>query len=341
METPTPPVPPPEYKDCSSGLLILGIAEMLLGALCGLLIAFMLLGQVMLAKTGRGEANYRAMLPAAVMYGFGMVVFISLGIGSLKARRWARALNLILGWFWLVSGVLGGFTLFTTLPMMKQTLASTRGQVPPAFFGFIVLFTVGFYAVFFVALPAALVFFCRNKQVRATCDRRDPVERWTDRRPLPVLALSLLLVLGAVMTLGTSAGYGGFYPFAGRLLTGLPGLATAGVAAILFSMAAWLAYRQKKVGWWLAVVLYAMTGYSGVTTFSSVEPAQMYRAMGMSDAQLAQLQQYGSTSGVNMVMWALIGSVPLLVYLIIVKKYYCTCAMKPANGGVSLDATSE
>ena len=46
-------------------------------------------------------------------------------------------------------------------------------------------------AVFMLLLPAAFLVFYQRASVRATCQRRDPQARWTDRCPLPVLAVSL------------------------------------------------------------------------------------------------------------------------------------------------------
>ena len=65
-----------------------------------------------------------------------------------------------------------------------------------------------FLGVFFVILPAVWIFFYKSRQVKATCEARDPVARWTDACPLPVLALCLWFLffrLGLVLQV-----YGGF-----------------------------------------------------------------------------------------------------------------------------------
>jgi len=47
------------------------------------------------------------MVPGLMLYVVAAAVLISLGYGSYLARRWARALILVLSWIWLVSGIGG------------------------------------------------------------------------------------------------------------------------------------------------------------------------------------------------------------------------------------------
>src|SRR5208283_2529435 len=93
------------YKDRSTGLIIFGILTILLGGVCALFLPLMLFGQTMSAKATGTPPNFAAILPAASIYGVLAVALVWLGIGSIKARRWARALLLIFSWSWLVMGV--------------------------------------------------------------------------------------------------------------------------------------------------------------------------------------------------------------------------------------------
>jgi hypothetical protein len=68
----------------------------------------MALGQLMAAKT-TGQSNLRIVLPSILMYGALGVLLVTLGIGSIKGRRWARAVTLVLSWAGLVMGVLSIF----------------------------------------------------------------------------------------------------------------------------------------------------------------------------------------------------------------------------------------
>src|SRR6185369_5783408 len=95
QESPAPP-PLPDFKDRRTGLLVFGILEILLGGLCLLLIGFMALGQAMLSRTSPGAVNSQALVPAMVIYLGLAAIFVCLGVGSIRCRRWARALLLIL-----------------------------------------------------------------------------------------------------------------------------------------------------------------------------------------------------------------------------------------------------
>ena len=55
--------------------------------------------------------------------------------------------------------------------------------------------------VFFIALPKVWIFFHNSRHVKATCEARYSVTRWTDACPLPVLALCLWLLVSAPMML--------------------------------------------------------------------------------------------------------------------------------------------
>jgi hypothetical protein len=142
-----------QVADRSTGLIVFGILEMLLGYLCALLVPLMVLGQVMSAKATGGAPNYRLAIPGVLMYGTLAVALVWLGIGSVRCRRWARALVLVLSWSWLVVGVIAvGFTVFW-FPKMMAGLPSNEVKVV------VFLFTIAFLAVIFIVVPGALVFF--------------------------------------------------------------------------------------------------------------------------------------------------------------------------------------
>jgi CHASE2 domain-containing sensor protein len=83
----------------------------------------MLLGQAMAAGTP-GALNSRVILPALIVYVALAAAFVWLGIGSIRCRRWARALILILAWAWLCVGVI-------TVPLMAFLMPRIL-SAPPA-----------------------------------------------------------------------------------------------------------------------------------------------------------------------------------------------------------------
>src|SRR4029079_15914317 len=74
--------------------------------------------------------------------------------------------------------------------------------------------------VIYIVIPGIAVLFYRSPHVKHTCDVRDPVARWTDRCPLPVLALCLLQAFSVPVVLLTIPVYGAVFPLAGFVVQG-------------------------------------------------------------------------------------------------------------------------
>jgi len=124
------PVGPP-FKDRSKGLLVFGIVEIFMGLLCLLLVGIMGLAQMIASRTTDSAFSGRMLLPAVVVYMIMAVVFLWLGVGSIKCRRWARALLLILAWSWLCVGILSLAVMSIVLPRILAA-APTQGQPLPS-----------------------------------------------------------------------------------------------------------------------------------------------------------------------------------------------------------------
>src|SRR5438034_406184 len=77
-----------------------------------------------------------------------------------------------------------------------------------------------FFGVIYVILPGAWVLFYRSRHVKATCESYDPMVRWTDHCPLPVLAVSLWLTFSALMMLVMAVVYKGILPMFGSFVAG-------------------------------------------------------------------------------------------------------------------------
>jgi hypothetical protein len=178
-------------------------------------------------------------------------------------------------------------------------------------------------SVIFLVLTGMLVLFYRSPHVKATCEARDPVVRWTDACPLPVLALSLMLGFSAESMLPMLVAYHSVMPFFGRLLTGAPGTLLILVMIALWSYCAWAAYRLKPAGWWTILIGFGVMMASTLITFARVDPIEMYRLMGYPEQQIAQIQQYSFLKGSNFFLLMLICPLPLFGYLVWVKKYFC------------------
>lgn len=317
-----PPVPSTDFKDRHTGLIGFGILVILIGCLCALFVPLMLFGQMMSARTTGTASNLRIMLPAIMTYAVMSVVFIWLGIGSAMARRWARALLLILSWAWLVMGIFMVVAMAVFMPKVFGQMSPGGQPMPNAMMAAMMIFMLGFMSVIFVILPGLLVLFYRSPHVKATCDARDPVTRWTDACPLPVLALSLFLVYGAVSMFLIVLCYHGVMPFFGFLLSGLPGGTLTLVIIAVWVYCAWATYHLNTTGWWTVLITITALLVSAVLTFSRVDLMDMYRLMGYPEQQIELMQRYNYLGSRNMLVLMSIASLPFLGFLLYVKRYF-------------------
>jgi hypothetical protein len=330
MNEPHPEIVPLEstvasYRDRSTGLTIFGILTIMMGCLAALLIPLMLFSQLMAAKTTGAPASFSILLPGLSIYGILAVALVWLGIGSIQARRWARALLLIFSWSWLVTGLIAVVAMAVFLPKIMANLSApgTSGSpaMPSSALAAVMIFMFAFYGVLFVILPAIWTFFYHSRQVKATCEARDPVTRWTDACPLPVLALCLWLLFAVPMLLLMPIASHGVMPFFGLLLTGLPGTLLCLAIAALWIFAAGLLYKLDVRGWWLIFIVMAAFMASALLTFAHHDILEMYQLMGYSEAQIELMKKSGLLEG-NRMNWLMsLSVVPFLGYLLFIKKY--------------------
>jgi hypothetical protein len=327
----TAPVEPtaPAYKDRSTGLMIFGILTLLLGSLAGLLV-LLTLGQAAAAGAMKTPPlSVSTILPMVSIYGVLAVALIWLGIGSIQARRWARALLLIFSWSWLVMGIFVLIAMAFVMPKMLASLAAggtpdanQNHALPPAAIGIVMVVMFLFFGVFFVVLPAVWTFFYNSRHVKATCETRDPVARWTDACPLPVLALCLWLMCSVPMMLMMPLAGHGVMPFFGMFLTGVPGTLFCLAMAALWTYCAWLLYQLRSPDWWLILTALIVLMASSLVTFARHDLLEMYQLMGYPQAQIDQIQKTGLLVGNRMTWLMSFSALPFLGYLLFVKKYF-------------------
>jgi len=312
------------YQDRSTGLIVFGILTILLGCLTALFVLLMLVGQLAVRSTNAPPTPLWAILSAILIYGILAVALVWLGIGSIKARRWARALLLIFSWSWLLIGVIASVSMAFVMPkiLAGATGGPDANHALPA--SAIVGMMIGMFlvfGVFFIVVPAVWIFFYRSRHVKATCESRDPVTRWTDACPLPVLALCLWLAFSVPMMLVMPVMGHAVMPFFGMFLTGLPGTLLCLAIAALWACAAWLLYKLDVRGWWLILIAFVVFMVSAVMTYARHDIIEMYQLMGYPQAQIDQIQKTGLLTGNHMAWMTAFFMVPFLGYIVFIKKY--------------------
>ena len=314
------------YKDRSTGLTLFGVATILLGGLCALLVPTMVFGQAMQEKVTGIPPNYAAILPAAGMYGMMAVLMVWLGYGSIMARRWARTLLLVFAGSWLLMGVVSLAFMAILVPQLMDTIRQSMPPGQPPLPDAVLAMAMGFMflvmAVIFLVLPGIWTLFYRSPHVKATCEARDPVERWTDRCPPTVLTISVWLALGVPMLLLIPVAYHGVVPFFGVFLTGVPGSLFSLLFAAVMAYSAWAVYRLDPKGWWVTLLSFTVLLVSVALTYARQDLVEMYRLMGMTGPQLDQVRAFGKIGQPIMIGWAVVMEVLLVVSLLVVKKHF-------------------
>lgn len=319
------------YKDRRTGLILFGVLEIVIGlfALAGAglsSIASILAPAAAAAQGGRGAAA------GIAFYLFAAAFFLTLGVGSILARRWARGLMLVASWIWLVFGVMALMAIALLLPVMRtimdRALEQAAAQQPqggpapdPAMMGAFALgCAVVFIVLFYIVLPAVFVLFYRSPHVKATCEARDPRPSWTDRVPLPVLALVLLSGFGALSMPGSVLAYGAFAVF-GRVVTGAGAWLLAAVLTAVLALVAWWSWRLEARGWWLAVGLCVLGLASALgTVLHPLDWNELFRAMGMDPSVYENL---GFEAWGRQISWLTLAAfVPWIAYLLWVRRYF-------------------
>src|SRR5262249_2782346 len=140
---------------------------------------------------------------------------------------------------------------------------------------------------------AVWVFFYSSRHVKATCEARDPVPRWTDACPLPVLTMSLWLGFGAPPLALMPVAYHGVVPCFGIFLIGAPGGLIYLLMAAIWAWSAWRLYHLDVRAWWLMLLVLVLFAVSSVVTYTHHDILEVYRLMGFPDAQIQQLQKSG------------------------------------------------
>jgi len=328
MNESNPLVPPafdpvvPTYKDRSGGLVVFGVLTILLGILAGGMVGLMLLGQALTARNPNASTSFAMILPGLLIYGGLAIALIWIGIGSIIARRWARALLLIFSWSVLV---MGAITVIAMIVILPRIMANLNANVPAGqeggamiagmIFAFVIL------GVLFIVIPGVWIFFYGSRDVKATCEARNPEPGWTDACPLPVLATSLWLWFAVPMMVLMPLIYHGVAPFFGTFLSGVPGTLFYLVMAAVWGWVAWRLYRLDVRAWWVLLVALVLFCVSNLLTYTHHDMLEMYRLMGYPEEQIDQLQKTGLMNG-NHLAWITVGSMlPFVGYLLFVKKY--------------------
>jgi hypothetical protein len=325
-----------DFKDRKVRLVVLGVLQIIFGVLCALLVPLMILVILVSAKVGKGPAegvSIKTMIPGVLVYVVLAVWFIWMGIGSIMARRWARALVLVSSWVWLITGVCAFVFVLVILPDISSKMGES-GEIPKDAVLLMKCLMGSFLALFYVGIPGAFVLLYSGKSVKATCEYRDPRQRWTDKCPLPVLAVSFVFAVWAVSMLSMGL-YKWAIPFFGSVVSGAMGAVIVLVLALVLAYIAWGTYKLDIKAWWCALLVHIGWSVSAIITFSTVSMEEFYEKMDFSRQQLDMMNRFNVMWESGMKLFIGLWAVAVLAYLIYVRGYFINTFKKSDSLQVS------
>ena len=254
--------PQPQPQDRRTGLLIFGVLQIILGVISIAVVLVVLAGHELAARNGT-PAPGAALASAVVVYGVAAAYFLLTGIGSIRGRRWARALSVVVSAIWMIGGVVTGLVVALVLPRMLRASPQADATMIGGCAALAILIAG-------IAVPLAIFLFYRREDVKHTCEMRDPKPRWTDRVPLPVLAVILVLAFASVALLANLANP--ILSVLGREISGAPAAVTMFAFAGLSAFLALQLYRLKESAWWTLVLLQVIGVVYAIVMFARTNP---------------------------------------------------------------------
>jgi len=304
-----------EFRDRRSGLQAFGILQIIIGLICALFV--LVLAAALELTSRRGIAPPTNIAPAFVIYGAAAFYFITVGSGSIRARRWARAMSVAFSAAWLAVGIA---VVLSSLLFIRRTLVFVR----PSETALVIGSTAAILIVAFIILPLALFLFYRREDVLLTCETHDPAIRWTDRVPWPVLAVATLLGFASFATLANVGAP--VVPFFGMALTGASAALTMLTLSGLFGFLTvqWIVLR--KSAWWTTLLLHVIGGIVAIVTLATGDVGEVYAKLNMPREQIQAMQL--ETLGRSPALWAIVILVwaAYLGVLLYTRRYFDTPA---------------
>jgi len=330
MDSTLPVAVPSPYKSRRGWLIAFGVIEILMA--CAFLLLILLsviafLGPAA-ARMPSSQISPRAlMVLVGLEYGLLAGVFITGGIGSIRCKNWARIFMLVVSGLWLGLGLLATLMMVFIVPtIMRQQPGNLRpGAQHATMVGMITVMTA-----LMVLLPAIFLFFYSRKSVRATCLAEKGAQAAAlvpGGTPAPGLPVPLA-ILGAWQALGVFSVFTTLFVRVafvfGVVLHGAAAFLVLLTLSILSGYAAWAIFRQKLIGWQIALFI---AGFGTINMLVSYvrhpDLLQLFRETGYNDQTLRIYEQSPQLLSVFWVGLIVLMTV-YLVFLLYTRKFFPT-----------------
>src|SRR5216683_164956 len=297
----------PSFKDRRGWLVAFGVIEILIACFFLLMVVMMtvVVPSMPMPPGQPGMPKGLFALIGFLFYGPFAAVYLTVGIGSIRARNWARIAMIVLSSIWLAFGVLGTLSVAFLLPMILKQQQATMGQngatLPEGFQGIMTTVMVTTQVIFMVLVPLIFLLFYASKNVKATClaagAQRSGVQGFgvsaitgpvvptvpsatlpvpasttlsanqpaTRQVPVPVIILAIWYAFSALSTLAAAALIPMTIVF-GFVVHGVGARLISLTFAIIAGYCAWGLFKLRIEGWWATIGFLVFSTVSGLVT---------------------------------------------------------------------------
>ena len=309
------------FRDRTVQIKIAGVFQIILGFLSGLMAVFMLfaLFSGFISEAALQGTSKSVLIVPALVYLAISIFFTGTGISAILLKRWVRAVMLSLFVPLLVIGVHTTVFMFFFLPLILEQVSGQQGATDQIT-GCVSCLTYSVLIFVYIVIPGILVGLYSGRNVRMTFEARDPVRRWTDACPLPVLGLSLYLIfIGLAMLFARSDAY----PLFGHIFYGLWAKIILLLVACIDFVLAWGNYRLKIWAWWLTVITWAVFLSSTAISMTGSRFQEYSRASGAFDERSLKLYELLLASyKPHLIILCFSLLIVQIFYLVYIKKFY-------------------
>lgn len=250
-----------DYKDRTLVISVIGVLLLLVGIAVGFLGPLEMYCFYLFSEGGRfhyegfGFGSFMFGNIACQIVGYYLIaaLFIPLGYGHLKVRRWARSLSLTVLWFWLVVGV-------PLIVVFLFILAGTKELSLTA-----ALIVVVFLGLSYLVFPGLLIRFYRSRNVRLTFETKDAKSYRIENLPIPILVLCSLYLF-FIVVLHMLILFNGIFPVFGIFLFGFQGILLIDMSIVCLVGLIWGTLRLRMWAWWGSVVYLSSITFSTILT---------------------------------------------------------------------------
>jgi hypothetical protein len=282
--------PASQNADRSGWLIAFGIFDVLVGLSLWLLAAFTVFTVLTAAGNPQLRGQIVSIVPVILLYGGMGTAWIVLGVASAMKRNWARLSLLVIGWAWLVFGVLItlAFALFGSA--LFQQSARQVPNADPTIWKFALIFTVIFCVIFMVALPLVFVFFYSRPSVKATCTAHVSGYQPSSRPVfLNVLAAWFFFVAASLAwSLITTRRL----PVFGVMLPHILSVAYVVASFFVYFFGGWAFLKRRTAGFWVMLTYSVFSLLSMIVTlFVFRDVREMLRLMEFTPAEMEGVEK--------------------------------------------------